>query len=221
MLNLLVSQRIYVDQYGQLLDALEKKYTIFFNSLKINIYPVSNFIEDISNYLKELPYHGLILSGGGDPNPQKTTLPNTSLNYYPQRDQVENDLIRLMISEKKSIMGICYGMQQLNCHFGGKVTPNLLKHDSDDPIKSHKIRIQKKLFDLADEYYVNHFHNHGIEPQHLADDFDAWAIDSDSHNIEGIIHKSLPIMGILWHPERESPDRAFNEKLIRRFFNIS
>ena len=221
MLRLLISQRVNRDCHGLLTDVLESNLTRYFSSLGIVVCPVSNFLDDVELCLKDIQYNGLILSGGGDVNPRFVDMKtNQSINYSPERDQCECNLISKMISLKMPILGVCYGMQQLNCYFGGRITRNI--HDNETlsrrPKLNHSINIEKKIFCLSGEYVVNHFHDNGIKKEQVASNFDVFAVDADYDVVEGIVHKDLPIVGINWHPERDSPDDEFNKQLIKGFF---
>jgi putative glutamine amidotransferase len=48
--------------------------------------------------------------------------------------------------------------------------------------------------------------------------FDVLAV-SDDGVIESIRHKSLPIVGTMWHPERENPFRNFDIKMVRSIYD--
>jgi putative glutamine amidotransferase len=221
MFKFLISQRIVKDAHGTMVDMLERAYTDYFERFGIVLYPVSNFLKEIQNYLGEVKYNGLILSGGGDINPQfyKMSKGLPPCNYFPERDKTENFLIEKMISLKLPILGICHGAQLLNCFFNGRITQNIHKDDLPyrNPNVNHYINIVKPVFDLSGRFYVNHFHNNGIKEGQVADCFDIFAIDSEFDVVEGIIHKDLPIIGIQWHPERMSFNETLNRSLIKNF----
>ena len=222
MLNLLISQRVYVDSHGELADALEAANTRYYNSLGINLYPVSNFVKDVERYLAGVNYSGLILSGGGDVSPKYCSTGNsTRFKYSSDRDAVESLLVDMMISEGLPVLGVCHGMQFLNCRFGGSITADIHKNESvRAPRSDHYIRIVEKRFGLEGAYKVNQYHDNGISASQVASCFDVFAVDADFDVVEGIIHKTLPICAIQWHPERVSPQAEINASLIRSFFRI-
>lgn len=223
MRRLLISQRVRVDQHGEPCDVLEKSLVIYFSSYGIKLYPVSNFLSDPGEFVQGVKYDGLILSGGGDVNPQFIDMKDTHrIDYSPEREQVETFLIEKALEEGLPILGICHGMQQLNCYFGGRITADI--HSAEKatrrPRLNHSIRIEKKLFGLDSTYDINHYHDNGIRKAQIAPTFDIFALDSECDVIEGIVHKNLPILGINWHPERESPDNEINKIIIKGFFNL-
>ncbi|MFC2061368.1 gamma-glutamyl-gamma-aminobutyrate hydrolase family protein [Elusimicrobiota bacterium] len=205
-LNFLISQRIDA-LYGKPTDVLESDYTKFYNSLGINIYPVSNFSKDLKDDLANIEYNGLILSGGGD------------LGGHPERDRTCSFLIDRMMTEKLPVIGICYGMHLLNHYFGGELTVDVHKDEKDrrKPGIDHEIVIEKGYFSYSGNHPVNHYHNHGIREEGLADCLEIFAMDKDFDVVEGIIHENLPIFAIQWHPERVSPEPELNEGLIKEF----
>ena len=85
-------------------------------------------------------------------------------------------------------------MQILNQFFGGSIC-KLNKHTN----KNHKITIFKNNNKYIRE--VNSFHNWGIKKTNLSPLFNTFAKAQDN-SVEGIIHKTLPIVGLMWHPER-------------------
>ena len=99
MPNFLISQRVSIDSHGQTLDVLETTYTQFFHFLGINIYPVSNVVQEIDGYLDGIRYDGLILSGGGDVSPEciENAEEDSELNSSIERERVCSVLIKKMI----------------------------------------------------------------------------------------------------------------------------
>ena len=63
---------------------------------------------------------------------------------------------------------------------------------------------------------VNSFHHWGIAESQLAKSLRPFALAQDK-TIEGFYHKSLPIAGIMWHPEREQPYDQHDLQLIKQF----
>ena len=224
MLNLLITQRVGSDSHGEPIDSLEKAYTEYFNSLGINLCPVSNFVKDIDSFLSQVRFDGLILSGGGDVDPKFLASggQTSSNNYSKERDALERALVDRMVSLGLPVLGICYGMQQLNCIYGGTITANIHSEEAEcrRPRLNHQVRFTKALFGLGGEYMVNHYHDWGIIGSQVSELFEVFALDSDFDVVEGFMHRELSIMGIEWHPERLSPDDEFNRTIIKGFFGI-
>lgn len=157
----------------------------------------------------------LILPGGGDISPHILGEKDLgSTNIDEDLDHIQLAYANYFISNKKPIIGICKGMQLLNFIFGGTLiqdmSPDRLmlhkRHNSYDNNHSCNYDFTKGpqlLSDIFNEYspnYINSAHHQCIKK--LATDFYAFQHASDG-TIEGIVHKTLPILGLQWHPERK------------------
>jgi GMP synthase-like glutamine amidotransferase len=126
--------------------------------------------------IKKVPnteYDCLILTGGPD---------------SVSRNQTENLLIQDAMVKGKSIIGICHGAFAINDLVGGK----------NGNVKGH-VDADIKITMEDQEHTVKCYHSQSIEK--LAKDYVAIAHDEQG-NIEAFQHNSLPIYGIVWHPER-------------------
>jgi putative glutamine amidotransferase len=223
MHKFLISQKIEFNRHRELTDALDHSLIKYFNSIGTLLYPVPNFTNSIADYIDGIEYEGLILSGGGDVNPDFIEANGErAFSYFTERDKTEYYLINKLIEKNMPILGICHGMQVLNCFFGGKLTADI--HSSKSSVRkprlNHSINIQKSIFGLSGSFEINHYHDHGIHRDQVATVYDIFAVDAEFDVVEGIIHKDLRIMGINWHPERNSPDDEFNKHIIKYFFRI-
>ena len=43
-----------------------------------------------------------------------------------------------------------------------------------------------------------------------------FAFSANDNTVEGFYHSKLPIIGVMWHPEREQ--KKFDELIIQQFF---
>jgi putative glutamine amidotransferase len=79
------------------------------------------------------------------------------------------------------------------------------------------LKLTHKLFPFLDSSFtVNSFHNNIIEKNELGDEIESFAISEKDETVEGFFHKTLPIIGVMWHPERQTDE--INEKLIADIF---
>ena len=62
---------------------------------------------------------------------------------------------------------------------------------------------------------VNSFHNNIITDINIGTDLIPFAYSEDD-TIEGFFHKTLPLMGVMWHPERDP--NVNNQKILKKFF---
>lgn len=203
-------------------DALEQSYTKYFKSFGAEILPIPNISRDIRNYFDNFDIKRIVLSGGGDINPelysQKTTY---SKDVCSERDSTEKKLLEIAIERKIPVFGICRGMQFINVFFGGSLNQKIadytkLKHVGE----THPVKITEKgLVDILGEkgFKVNSYHNRGIFENNLSKQLRVFAIAPDSL-IEGLYHPLYPIAGVQWHPERDK-EQIENRKIVEAFMN--
>lgn len=142
-----------------------------------------------------LSIKGIILSGG--PNVKKNSL----------RYKIQKQLTNISKNKKIPLLGICHGLQFINCLEGGS-----LKKINNHVQIDHKIKSN-------DDYplKVNSYHQYGIKK--LGRNFQIMAYSEDK-NIEAIKHIKYKWLGWMWHPER---DKNFDKKLTniaKKFFNL-
>jgi N5-(cytidine 5'-diphosphoramidyl)-L-glutamine hydrolase len=200
ILKIGISLRIVsATNYLEKRDALSHDWANFLE--KIGIIPIfiPNTFSNIQLFLDELNLDGLILSGGDN------------IGEYPERDDTEIFLLKYAIDKKIPVLGICRGMQLINKFYGGSVIESTNK-------KHVKINHQINLSEPIEENLisVNSYHNNILTSDSLGNNLKSFAVCDFDNTIEGIIHKSNKIIGVMWHPERSQDD--FNKKLIVKIF---
>jgi len=194
MIHALITQREEVNRYGDLVDSLEAAYIDYFQSLGICVHPVPNKVKIVEEFATEVKWDLLILTGGG-------FLAESC--YYEQhegkqqinRDLVETKLILIALKDAKPIVGICRGMQQLNCHYGGMISK--LNHLNVE----RKVRIEHPVkLDTGEVVMVNNYHTDGIFAEGLGTGLKIIAADEENGVVEAI--RGEQVLGIQWHPER-------------------
>lgn len=157
---------------------------------------------------------GLILCGGDDISPEFYNEENTNckkIDFF--RDKYEFELLEKFIFLKKPVLAICRGIQIVNVFFGGTLYQNIENHKNNDGTDlfhqvTAKERFLKNLY--GEDFLVNSCHHQAIKD--LGKNLCVTAISPDNV-IEGIVHKSLSIIGVQWHPERIE-----NGKLLFDYF---
>lgn len=195
---------IKAENYDESRDALSHDWSSFLG--KLGFYPIliPNAFPDIASFLKNLKLDGLILSGGDN------------IGDTPIRDETEKKIIEYAIKNEIPIFGVCRGMQILNQYFGGTI----IQTNSQEHInKHHKLEVVNSKFSnfLNSTIIVNSFHKNLIKKETLGKDLQAFANCNSDNTIEGFFHRNYPILGVMWHPEREP--NQLNELIIKNLFS--
>jgi putative glutamine amidotransferase len=179
-----------IEKYNERRDTISQEWTNFLQKLAITPILIPNTLDDVKSYISDVGIDGIILSGGD----------NTG--KFPERDQTEKQILDYAIDKRFPILGVCRGMQIINEYFGGKVLVN----DNNNHVgKSHQINIMDQKFSklLGDNNIeVNSFHNNIIAKKSIGEKLRIFALSPDDNTIEGYYHSELPIIGVMWHPER-------------------
>ena len=121
---------------------------------------------------------------------------------YPAPPQKQQEQLEQFIMAKKPVLGICRGLQVLNVFFGGTLIQDLPGHSqAAGRDRLHRVRTAPSpLQDLFGEtLVVNSAHHQAADRLGQGLRAVQWAIDG---TVEAVIHQSLPVWGVQWHPER-------------------
>ena len=194
MKRILLSQRVdVIESYQERRDALDQRWAQLLWESGCIALPVFNYGPMLDGLLKTMPVDGILLSGG-----------NTPAAYggsAPERDATDEFLISHALKNNMPLLGVCRGMQSIVIYFGGT-----LRKVEGHIAARHDVDINRN---------VNSYHE--FAPDALPDDLLALAYAADGE-IEYIRHKKLPIMGIMWHPERDACFAPEDIELIRKLW---
>ena len=151
----------------------------------------------------------LVLPGGGDITPAFFGQHNHgSRTIDTELDILQLQILDFFVQSKRPILGICKGIQLINIYFGGDIHQDLetasihqwIGHDQSHPVYHSGLRRDDFFYQLYGlSTIVNSAHHQGIDRLGLS----LLAVCRSGNNvIEGIMHDSLPILGVQWHPER-------------------
>jgi len=192
-----VSQRVdIVIGRNERRDALDQHWVQLLLKAGFQTIILPNNKESVVLLMESLPICGVIFTGGND-------LVEYGGNAA-ERDEMELALLIYVLNHKLPALGVCRGMQLFQDFWG---IP--LQKVSNQVTHQQTININGKL------EIVNSFHHWGSFQSHLL--FENFAI-SEEGIIKGIKHKSSPLHGIMWHPERIIPYRAQDINLIKEIF---
>lgn len=188
--------------------------------------PFASYLPEVS-----LAYDGLILCGGVDIHPKYYNEEiDGSHQIDLERDAVELALAKAYIEAGKPVLGICRGLQLLNVYFGGSLIQDLenanehasgAEYDLIHAVRAEEGSVVQKLY--GDSFVVNSSHHQAIGK--LGEGLKVTMRTEDGRVIEGIEHKTLPILAVQWHPERmcfekERSDTINGSHLIRYFIEM-
>lgn len=190
--------------YKESRDALSHDWPNLLETLRITPIYIPNNLSKVNDFLDEFDLNGIILSSGED------------LGKNLKRDETEKNILRYGIKKNLPTLGVCRGLQLINSYFGGDITKTRnLKHVK----KNHSIIIENnymKKFFKSNLIRVNSFHNNIIQETNLGKNLIPFAITKNDNSIEGVYHKSYPIIGVMWHPERKTDKN--NKRLLQKIF---
>jgi len=206
-----ISQRVVEEiSRPETRDALDQGWPALIESFGAIVVPVPNSLADIQTWLETINPSLIILSGGND----LAYLGTSDASHA--RDATENQLLSYATNNETPLLGVCRGMQFLAHASGGALTAV-----TDHAGTSHvvlSVEGENALW-WSGERRVNSFHDWGIIRADLPSSWSVIAVAPDGV-IEAIAHKTLPQIGIMWHPERGERDSR-DTKLIESLLKMS
>lgn len=148
-------------------------------------------------------FDGLLLTGGGDlaPSYYGQSAETDALSIDPARDREELSLLDAFIARGKPVFGICRGVQVLNVYFGGTLIQHMERHGGG---ALHEVRTLpgSRLRRLCGpSLQTNSYHHQAVA---AVGSGLRVTVRADDGIIEGLEHRSLPVFGVQWHPERQT-----------------
>lgn len=186
--------------YEEPRDSISHDWTGLLQSWEMAPFPLPNGLTDPAAFLDALAPKLLILTGGDDPG------------LDTMRDRTERTMLEYAVATKTPVLGVCRGLQVINLHFGGT-----LGEITGHVAVRHAVMFAGTFSDLyGAETSVNSFHESAVPVDGLGRGLVAAGVD-DEGNIEALHHTSLPVAGVMWHPERPgapAADRSLVDRLI-------
>ena len=194
MSPILVSQRLVrQESYGEIRACLDEAWGVFFDGA--GAFPIPLISSTPTKPLWDnIKPAALILTGGND----LSCFSDDPLSRM--RDDLEKSHLEEAIVRNIPVLGICRGAQFIAHYF-----KSTLKSVSGHVATRHSIAVDSpSSFGSLGESgrIVNSYHSYGITE--LGADLGPLAQAPDG-TIEAFEHKRYPILGLMWHPEREEP----------------
>lgn len=198
MKRVAVTQRVsLVPERGERRDCLDQAWTRFLTACDLLPVLLPNVTKAALALCAPGDVSGVVLTGGNDLEALGGDV--------PERDAVERALLDLAEERSLPLLGVCRGMQAIQQRFAvpllrveGHVTPR------------HDIRVEGGLRE------VNSYHR--FAAFETRSPLDVCAVANDGV-IEAVRHSTLPVTGIMWHPERCSPFTPEDVLLFRDVFS--
>ncbi|MBB5264471.1 putative glutamine amidotransferase [Catenibacillus scindens] len=152
-------------------------------------------------------FDGLLLPGGYDVNPVLYGEKNTASRHIDDfLDLSQLALLDHFVRAKKPVLGICRGHQVINVYFGGTLIQhmagvNLHQHPDKDLLHPVTTSTNFRLYDLYKGKTLTVNSNHHQAIGRIGKDLIPVQRSPDGC-IEAMIHRSLPLLSVQWHPER-------------------
>lgn len=210
-----LTQRVIRDNsYGEIRDALSHEWYPFLKKIGIELaLPLPNIGKDIESHLKHLKPQLIVLTGGNDITIAQSIQKTDPLNVC--RDETECAVLEYALKSEVPVIGVCRGMQFIHAYFGGELNTRIGHVGT-----LHEILCRNPFSDnmVWTNTKVNSYHNYCIsEP--LFESFVPIAKCISDNSIEAFIHRNLPIMGVMWHPERNNPASEMDQMWLRELLN--
>lgn len=165
---------------------------------------------------------GLVLTGGDD-LPPWLGMNGTPLGQAEDPERIDHDrqMLDAFANARKPVLGVCYGMQLINLHYGGglyrsvaeELGPNI-DHGGSGRATEHQLeRVGHSLLleRLGKTFQTNSVHGQGI--REVAPGFSVTARAEDGL-VEAMERDCM--FGVEWHPESD----ATGEAIYRRFIEL-
>ena len=214
MIRAVITQREELGQHGGPVDSLEQEYVTFFTACGITVFPISSFINSVSDFLETVECDLVLLTGGG-------IVPHSVYRYDVEgrhqrfRDRMERELIAYALERDIPLVGICRGMHQLNGYFDGYISPF-----SDLPApravrEAHPVHVVS-----GERFAVNHYHRDGLFQADLGMGLKPLAWDAENRLVEAFVHEVHPLLAVQWHPERMELGTEANRWFINHLMEL-
>lgn len=188
MKKILFTQRVdVIESYQERRDCADQSIASFIDACGYLPIPVPNNPKAVSELLKDIEVSGIVFSGG-----------NNLMTYggdAPERDETERILLKHAIQNKIPVYGFCRGMQFILDYFGYPLTK----------VQNH-VAVKHEVNGTLGKRIVNSYHGYGcLEDQFQKNGELQVLARSNDGVVEAVKHVSLPIVGTMWHPERNQP----------------
>ena len=159
---------------------------------------IPNIGTSVSDYVRKWGLNAFIFTGG------------ENIGTSIIRDITEFELFDYALKNNLPVLGVCRGLQLIYNKLGGTIESQSSVFVNIHRAKKHQIFINNEL------KTVNSYHENRLLENTIPKELNILAYCVDDNSIEAISGNNL--LGIMWHPERESEIQQWNAELIIKFF---
>lgn len=176
-----VTQMSIVSARGETQDALDRRWVEFLDDCGCIVLPIPNHLPSAIRLLKWVAPDAYVMTGGGD-------IFNIT-GQITERDQVEQMILSRAIQSQTPIIGVCRGAQAMWVYCEG-----LLLRISGHVAQRHLVYKSGAALREVNSYH--HFGLFGSPPAVTI------TLNAEDGSVESFTAGMM--LGIMWHPERES-----------------
>lgn len=170
---------------------------------------------------------GILITGGDDVHPRfygsnEIHYPNAPNEFVEDRDEFEIKSFLKAQENNLPVLGICRGLQLINCILGGTLKQDLgelnkihKRASKEDKIHPVKVNDRSLLYEISkvNQIEVNSSHHQAIDKLGKDLKINCQAMDG---TIEGIERSGHPfLLAVQWHPERMLDQKSPLSKNIK------
>ena len=194
---------------------LNVRWQEFADIVGITLIPI-NSLKFLEKLISDKYIKGVILSGGGNLSkgfPNKSSIIKSIGKVDLQREEIEKKLVDFSFKTNTPLIGVCRGMQALGLYYGAK----LFKIENHVNTR-HSLNYSCPILNKKINRKINCYHDFSIQYKSTSKHFNVNATHVES--VEQMTHKNAKILGIMWHPERETKFSSLDIELFRKFFGL-
>lgn len=187
-----LTQRVDITPHGERRDAIDQRWYTLVQELGYTPLVIPNDPNLASRMVSQTSIQGLILTGGNDLRVCGGTA--------PERDDTEQVLLEWAKRKRLGVVGVCRGMQLMLCEDGARFH------------RVHGHAGQRVQLEIAGKLHsMNSYHNWAAA--RVSNNWNVWAQSLDGV-IKAVRHIKLPLIGVMWHPEREPQLSPFDRQQV-------
>jgi N5-(cytidine 5'-diphosphoramidyl)-L-glutamine hydrolase len=212
-----ITQRtMKVQSYGEVRDCLDQEWTVWLTDCGFVPVPVPNRLADVATYLERLGVMGVVLTGGNNLSLDVYTGDERIGDAYEVRDRTELTILEYCAKNDVPVIGFCRGMQMLHTYGGGRLS-RLGKSPVRHVAAFHEVTLLSEDWRVmagSRTLEVNSFHDYGFQLENVTSEWEVTAVSQADGVVEGFVHRTLPFVGVGWHPERTNRSGEFDRQLL-------